>query len=199
MRDPKLAHILVCHISNALKKCNHVLGTLLSPLACSHQNLPRSRIQMWLYDQKNLRIEGHIIGFDEYMNLVLDDAEEVGFYAFYHFPFLVINTSLTIFVALVLVTYNFPASFFKLDLSLLMVTDKMATSDPSYTSTIKILFLQVSCNPFLISGASQEAGEEECWADSHQRRQHNPYTKRQPVIITHHVPSAGHADCPEEH
>lgn len=23
-----------------------------------------------------MRIEGHIIGFDEYMNLVLDDAEE---------------------------------------------------------------------------------------------------------------------------
>lgn len=24
-----------------------------------------------------LRIEGHIVGFDEYMNLVLDDAEEL--------------------------------------------------------------------------------------------------------------------------
>ncbi|PIK51778.1 putative small nuclear ribonucleoprotein E-like [Apostichopus japonicus] len=36
----------------------------------------RSRIQVWLYDQINIRIEGHIIGFDEYMNLVLDDAEE---------------------------------------------------------------------------------------------------------------------------
>jgi len=24
-----------------------------------------------------MRIEGHIIGFDEYMNLVLDEAEEV--------------------------------------------------------------------------------------------------------------------------
>ncbi|CAH1800205.1 unnamed protein product, partial [Owenia fusiformis] len=36
----------------------------------------RSRIQIWLYEQTNLRIEGHIVGFDEYMNLVLDDAEE---------------------------------------------------------------------------------------------------------------------------
>ncbi|XP_041452745.1 small nuclear ribonucleoprotein E-like [Lytechinus pictus] len=36
----------------------------------------RSRVQIWLYDQSNLRIEGHIIGFDEYMNVVLDDAEE---------------------------------------------------------------------------------------------------------------------------
>ncbi|KAL6194424.1 hypothetical protein ACLB2K_035508 [Fragaria x ananassa] len=26
---------------------------------------------------KDVRIEGRIIGFDEYMNLVLDDAEEV--------------------------------------------------------------------------------------------------------------------------
>lgn len=37
----------------------------------------KARIQMWLYDQADLRIEGRIIGFDEYMNLVLDDAEEV--------------------------------------------------------------------------------------------------------------------------
>ncbi|XP_033114498.1 small nuclear ribonucleoprotein E-like [Anneissia japonica] len=37
----------------------------------------RSRIQVWVYEQINLRIEGHIIGFDEYMNLVLEDAEEV--------------------------------------------------------------------------------------------------------------------------
>ncbi len=34
-------------------------------------------IQIWLYDQTDLRIEGRIIGFDEYMNLVLDDAHEV--------------------------------------------------------------------------------------------------------------------------
>ncbi|XP_014782298.1 small nuclear ribonucleoprotein E [Octopus bimaculoides] len=37
----------------------------------------RSRIQVWLYEQVNLRIEGCIVGFDEYMNLCLDDAEEV--------------------------------------------------------------------------------------------------------------------------
>uniref|UniRef100_A0A8C7PLE0 Small nuclear ribonucleoprotein E n=1 Tax=Oncorhynchus mykiss TaxID=8022 RepID=A0A8C7PLE0_ONCMY len=40
-------------------------------------SLQRSRIQVWLYEQVNMRIEGCIIGFDEYMNLVLDDAEEV--------------------------------------------------------------------------------------------------------------------------
>ncbi|GCB80543.1 small nuclear ribonucleoprotein E-like [Scyliorhinus torazame] len=37
----------------------------------------RSRIQVWLHEQVNMRIEGCIIGFDEYMNLVLDDAEEI--------------------------------------------------------------------------------------------------------------------------
>jgi small nuclear ribonucleoprotein E len=37
----------------------------------------RTRIAVWLYEQSSLRIEGRIIGFDEFMNLVLDDAEEV--------------------------------------------------------------------------------------------------------------------------
>mmetsp|Transcript_44193 Transcript_44193/g.139416 ORF Transcript_44193/g.139416 Transcript_44193/m.139416 type:complete len:92 (-) Transcript_44193:254-529(-) len=36
----------------------------------------KSRIQIWLYENADLRIEGQIIGFDEYMNLVLDNAEE---------------------------------------------------------------------------------------------------------------------------
>lgn len=36
----------------------------------------RSRVQVWLYENVNLRIEGHIIGFDEYMNIVMDEAEE---------------------------------------------------------------------------------------------------------------------------
>ena len=37
----------------------------------------RSRIQVWLYEQVNMGIEDCFIGFDEYMNLVLDDAEEI--------------------------------------------------------------------------------------------------------------------------
>ena len=36
-----------------------------------------TRVQLWLYDQTDLRMEGRIIGLDEYMNLVLDEAEEV--------------------------------------------------------------------------------------------------------------------------
>lgn len=37
----------------------------------------KTRIQIMLYEQTNIRMEGSIIGFDEYMNLVLDDAEEL--------------------------------------------------------------------------------------------------------------------------
>ncbi|XP_040975656.1 small nuclear ribonucleoprotein E-like [Aquila chrysaetos chrysaetos] len=37
----------------------------------------RSRIQVWLYEQVKMRLEGCITGFDEYMNLVPDDAEEI--------------------------------------------------------------------------------------------------------------------------
>ena len=32
---------------------------------------------MWLYENVNTRIEGHIVGFDAYMNLFLDEATEV--------------------------------------------------------------------------------------------------------------------------
>ena len=39
--------------------------------------MQKTRIQVWLYENTDLRIEGKIIGFDEYMNLVLDDAEEL--------------------------------------------------------------------------------------------------------------------------
>ena len=37
----------------------------------------KSRVEIWLYENTELRIEGRIIGFDEYMNCVLDEAEEV--------------------------------------------------------------------------------------------------------------------------
>ena len=89
-------------------------------LECCPRFLQKSRVQIWLYEQPNLRLEGRIVvrgasacahpslglfprgrvlqqrashvplappgadwvpsavqGFDEYMNLVLDDAEEV--------------------------------------------------------------------------------------------------------------------------
>lgn len=36
-----------------------------------------STVQIWLYEQLGIRIEGKIRGFDEFMNLVLDEAVEV--------------------------------------------------------------------------------------------------------------------------
>ena len=36
-----------------------------------------TRVVIWLFDKSDLRIEGKIIGFDEYMNVVLEDAEEI--------------------------------------------------------------------------------------------------------------------------
>ncbi|EJD55325.1 hypothetical protein AURDEDRAFT_50301, partial [Auricularia subglabra TFB-10046 SS5] len=37
----------------------------------------RTPISIWLYDNVEMRIEGRIIGFDEFMNVVIDDATEV--------------------------------------------------------------------------------------------------------------------------
>nr|KAJ0224948.1 hypothetical protein LSAT_V11C100016510 [Lactuca sativa] len=54
--------------------CLDELADFLSFMLCMKQ---KARIQIWLFEQKDLRIEGRIIGFDEYMNLVLEDAEEV--------------------------------------------------------------------------------------------------------------------------
>ncbi|KAL7272213.1 mRNA splicing protein sme1 [Rhizina undulata] len=36
-----------------------------------------STVQIWLYEQLGIRIEGKIRGFDEFMNIVIDDAVEV--------------------------------------------------------------------------------------------------------------------------
>ncbi|KAJ1602567.1 hypothetical protein NDA14_006603 [Ustilago hordei] len=37
----------------------------------------QTRVSLWLYDNIDFRIEGKIIGFDEFMNVTLADAEEV--------------------------------------------------------------------------------------------------------------------------
>ncbi|KAH8741997.1 hypothetical protein FG386_002372 [Cryptosporidium ryanae] len=35
------------------------------------------KVQVWLFDHKELKLEGIIQGFDEYMNIVLDQACEI--------------------------------------------------------------------------------------------------------------------------
>lgn len=37
----------------------------------------KKRVEIWLYEDTRMSIEGQIIGFDEYMNMTLDDAAEV--------------------------------------------------------------------------------------------------------------------------
>ncbi|KAI9159527.1 hypothetical protein H9P43_008867 [Blastocladiella emersonii ATCC 22665] len=37
----------------------------------------KQRVAVWLFDNDWMRLEGIIAGFDEFMNLVMDDAEEV--------------------------------------------------------------------------------------------------------------------------
>ncbi|KAG7349451.1 small nuclear ribonucleoprotein [Nitzschia inconspicua] len=38
----------------------------------------KTRVRVWLYEDTKMQLEGQIIGFDEYMNMVLDDAVEIG-------------------------------------------------------------------------------------------------------------------------
>ena len=37
----------------------------------------KERISIWLYANTSMKIEGILVGFDEYMNIVLDEAEEI--------------------------------------------------------------------------------------------------------------------------
>ncbi|KAI0460977.1 hypothetical protein LJB42_001306 [Komagataella kurtzmanii] len=37
----------------------------------------QSTVQIWLYEQNNTRINGIIKGFDEFMNVVVDEAIEI--------------------------------------------------------------------------------------------------------------------------
>jgi len=37
----------------------------------------KTRVKIWLYEDTRMALEGQIIGFDEYMNMTLDDAVEL--------------------------------------------------------------------------------------------------------------------------
>jgi len=51
---------------------------LLPPINAIFQLLQRrQKVSIWLYEQLGMRVEGTIRGFDEFMNLVVDDAVEV--------------------------------------------------------------------------------------------------------------------------
>ena len=56
------------------------LSTFIHALPNQQQILQpqkKTRVRIWLVEDTRLMIEGQIIGFDEYMNMVLEDAVEI--------------------------------------------------------------------------------------------------------------------------
>ena len=50
----------------------------VNPLAVIFRFLQsKSRVEIWLYENNDIRLEGTILGFDEYMNIVLDETYEI--------------------------------------------------------------------------------------------------------------------------
>ena len=50
---------------------------MIQPISLIFRHLQqKNNIQVWLYDRSEIRINGKIAGFDEFMNLVLVDACE---------------------------------------------------------------------------------------------------------------------------
>lgn len=51
---------------------------MVQPINVIFRNLQqKTKVIVWLYDNVEMRIHGRIIGFDEFMNVVIDEAEEV--------------------------------------------------------------------------------------------------------------------------
>jgi small nuclear ribonucleoprotein E len=52
---------------------------MLQPISVIFRYLQeKALLDIWLYDRADVKIRGNILGFDEYMNLVLDHAIEFG-------------------------------------------------------------------------------------------------------------------------
>ena len=50
----------------------------INPLAVIFKFLQnKARVEIWLYDNNDIRLEGKILGFDEFMNIVLDETYEI--------------------------------------------------------------------------------------------------------------------------
>ena len=74
----RTSQFVLKYINMSYKGPQKVQKVMVQPINLIFRYLQnRSRVQVWLYENINLRIEGHIVGFDEYMNLVLDDSEEL--------------------------------------------------------------------------------------------------------------------------
>jgi small nuclear ribonucleoprotein E len=53
-------------------------SVFLRPFFFAFDFQKKSRVRIWIYEDTKTQLEGQIIGFDEYMNMVLDDAVEIG-------------------------------------------------------------------------------------------------------------------------
>ena len=60
---------------NPQKKIQRMITRQINYLFDLYQT--KTRIQIWIFDNKDILFEGKILGFDEYMNMVLDECEEV--------------------------------------------------------------------------------------------------------------------------
>ncbi|AMD22514.1 HHL256Cp [Eremothecium sinecaudum] len=52
--------------------------TMMPPINCIYNYLQQqTTVTFWLYQQTQMRIKGKINGFDEFMNVVIDDALQI--------------------------------------------------------------------------------------------------------------------------
>lgn len=52
--------------------------TMVHPINIIYRYLKeQKRVVVWLYENRDTRLSGRLLGFDEFMNVVLDDVEEV--------------------------------------------------------------------------------------------------------------------------
>lgn len=58
--------------------CHYFVQSLNESQSISIVMQKKTRVRIWLYEDTKMQLEGQIIGFDEYMNMVLDDAVEIG-------------------------------------------------------------------------------------------------------------------------
>lgn len=57
---------------------NRPTKTMVPPINCIYTYLQQQlTVTFWLFEQVHIRIRGRISGFDEFMNVVIDDALEI--------------------------------------------------------------------------------------------------------------------------
>ena len=78
-RPPVISrHQLPNSSGNNTQTHHRVQKVLLQPIAILFRYLQdHTPVAIWLHDRADMRITGTIVGFDEYMNVVVDGASEV--------------------------------------------------------------------------------------------------------------------------